>query len=194
MVAILYIALGMSIGIGLTLIYLQERFIRERRLLVAMGESERAKSAKMLKNLDEQWEKSCGQYKQEISEYKDQVKDLKETVSSKNASQNSTLANKRNKDAAKKLTEQEEKYRVKDDKLTEQQNKNYDLQKVLSNYKKEINELQGEITFLKGEVSRKEDERQDVPLPLDDDLVMLNDGGHLLPGSVVRAFIKGHDT
>jgi len=188
MTAILYIILGLSIGVGLTLIYLQERFIRERRLLVAMGESERAKSAKMLKDLDEQWEKSCSQYKQEIAGYKQRLAQL----NSKEIPLAGIRPGLKDEDSetisVERLAELEEETRFKDGKLTELEKDNDRLQKSLAGFQKEIHDLQGELTFLKGEINRLEDEKK--KLPQDNDFIVLADGGHLLPGAVARAFMK----
>lgn len=169
MTAILYAILGLSFGVGLTLIYLQERFIRERRLLVAVGESERAKAAQMIKDLDEQWERTCSKYKQEIEAYKQQLSDSQ---------------------FSERLAELEEETRFKDSKITELGKENDRLQKNLVSYQKEIDDLQGELTFLKGEINRLEEERK--KLPVDNDFIVFGESGHLLPGSVARAFIKSN--
>jgi len=184
MTAILYIILGLSIGIGLTLIYLQERFVRERRLLVAMGESERAKSAKMLKDLDENWEKSCAQYKEDIEMYKERLENLaNETSPAVNA-----VSEELSEESQQRLAQLEAEVQDNEGKLAELQSDNNRLQKNLASYQQEIKELQGELTFFKGEVTRLEEEQK--KLPADDDFIVLADGGHLLPGSVARAFMK----
>ncbi len=185
MTAILYIILGLSIGIGLTLIYLQERFIRERRLLVAMGESERAKSAKMLKDLDESWEKSCAQYKENIEIYKERLENLANETSPPAVN---AVGEELSEESQQRLAQLEAEVQDNDRKLAELQSDNNSLQKRLANHQQEISELQGELTFFKGEVTRLEVEQKG--LPADNDFIVLADGGHLLPGSVARAFMK----
>ncbi len=191
MTAILYIILGLSIGIGLTLLYLQERFIRERRLLVAMGESERAKSAKMLKDLDEQWEASCSQYKEDIETYKKQIEDLNNEISAVKvatpAEQLQSYAIDQNQEPQPDIAKYELEAKNKDAKLKELTKGNEDLRKSLASYQQEIKELQAELAFFKGEVARLEEEAK--KLPADNDFIVLADGGHLLPGSVARAFM-----
>jgi len=188
MTAILYIILGLSLGVGLTLIYLQEKFIQERRLLEAMGESERIKSAKMLKDLDEQWENSCSKYKQEIAEYKQQIEQLNGTGMPPADITPGPENGVSDTHSQARLAELEEKIRFKDEMLTELGEKNDILQQSLTSHQKEINDLQDELTFLKGEINRLEEEKKD--LTLENDFIVFGDGGHLLPGSVARAFMK----
>ncbi len=191
MSAILYIIMGLSLGVGLTLIYLQERFIRERRLLVAMGESERAKSAKMLKDLDAQWEGTCAQYKEEIEKYKARLTEVQLILEAKGADNNDDNDD----EAAVALTEAgeriniltEELERVKSQKAGLSAEERRRFQHDISAYQQETKDLQAEITFLKGEVKRlHEPDNNQLP----DDYIVLSDSGHLLPGSVARAFMK----
>ncbi len=187
--AILYIIMGFSLGVGLTLIYLQERFIRERRLLVAMGESERAKSAKMLKDLDAQWETACAQYKEEIETYKTRLAEAQLVLEAREPDTDSDDK------AATALAEAgeriniltEELERVKAQKSGISAEERQKFQHDIDVFQQETKDLQAEITFLKGEVKRLQ-EADNKQLP--DDYIVLSDSGHLLPGSVARAFMK----
>ncbi|VAW42225.1 hypothetical protein MNBD_DELTA03-1290 [hydrothermal vent metagenome] len=184
--------MGLSLGVGLTLIYLQERFVRERRLLVAMGESERAKSAKMLKDLDNQWESTCAQYKEDIEKYKTRLAEAQQRLEAREPDNNDDHDDN---EAAAALVEAGERINILAEELerfkaqkaevsTEELQK---FQHDISVYQQEIKDLQAEITFLKGEVKRLQDAKKNQ---LPDDYIVLSDSGHLLPGSVARAFMK----
>ena len=183
--------MGLSLGVGLTLIYLQERFVRERRLLVAMGESERAKSAKMLKDLDNQWESTCAQYKEDIEKYKMRLAEAQQRLEAREPDNNDDSDD----EAAAALAEAgerinilaEELERVKAQKAEISTEERQKFQHDISVYQQEIKDLQAEITFLKGEVKRLQDAKKNQ---LPDDCIVLSDSGHLLPGSVARAFMK----
>ncbi len=143
MTTILYIILGISIGVGCTLIFLQGRFIRERLFVVAASQSERQKSAEQLKELDEQWELECAHYKQEVAAMQDEaahggdeVKGLEEALLKKEAL----------------LTE-----------LTIEQEQ---LRESIAVIQGQFAELQSESDVLKGEVDRLEEEKKNLP---DDD-------------------------
>ncbi|MFW8600125.1 hypothetical protein ACOHYD_01385 [Desulfobacterota bacterium M19] len=189
--AILYIIMGFSLGVGLTLIYLQERFIRERRLLVAMGESERAKSARMLKDLDAQWEKICEQHKEEIEKYKVRLAETQlrleslEQDSDDDSDDKTAAALTEAGERINILTEELERIRSQKSGISAEEHQKF--QHDISVYQQEIKDLQAETTFLKGEVKRlQEVDKNQLP----DDYIVLSDSGHLLPGSVARAFMK----
>ena len=73
MTTLLYIILGISIGVGATLTFLQERFSRERRLIIAASKAEQESVTTQLKELDEKWEVECEQDKQELATLQAQV-------------------------------------------------------------------------------------------------------------------------
>ncbi|NOX26027.1 MAG: V-type ATPase 116kDa subunit family protein [Deltaproteobacteria bacterium] len=168
MMAILYVILGLAIGIGLAFMYLQERLIRERRLTVTMGESERLKSAMMIKDIEEQCAKACAQYQEDIDGYKGRIESL-------------------NAECQQRLTRLEATVQDKDARLNELAENNSELQESLVSRQDEIKELRGELTFFKGEAARFEDRGM---LAVDDDSIVLAESGHLLPGSVVRSLMK----
>lgn len=183
--------MGFSLGVGLTLIYLQERFIRERRLLVAMGESERAKSARMLKDLDAQWEKICEQHKEEIEKYKVRLAETQlrleslEQDSDDDSDDKTAAALTEAGERINILTEELERIRSQKSGISAEEHQKF--QHDISVYQQEIKDLQAETTFLKGEVKRlQEVDKNQLP----DDYIVLSDSGHLLPGSVARAFMK----
>jgi septal ring factor EnvC (AmiA/AmiB activator) len=170
MVVILYIILGLAVGIGLTLVYLQERLIRERRLTVTMGESERLKAAALIKDVQAQMDEACARHKEDIAGYKGRLDALSTEFQQRSG----------------KL---EEIVREKDIKLAELSKENSGLQENLAACQDEIKELQGELTFFKGEAARVD--KGGKMLAVDDDSIVLAESGHLLPGAVVRALMKG---
>jgi len=179
MTAILYTILGVSLGVGVTLIYLQERFVRERRLLVAMGESERAKSAKLLKDLDEQWEAECDHLKEELEACRRKIEEMeqdegtKEVITVQDTEKITALGN--------EIKAKQEEY----DKLLEE---NASLRRELAPLRQQIQEQQSEIAFLRGEVDKLKKELTEKPATasLEDDCIVFSKGGHLLPGSIAR--------
>jgi len=209
MTAILYTILGISIGVGVTLIYLQERFVRERRLLVAMGESERAKSAKMLKELDEQWEAECEQYKEELEGCKKRLEELEHskgseaTISAQDEEKIALLGKelKARQEEYEKLLEENASLKKKLDAAAETSSagNNDESRALVDSLRQEIGEQQAEVDFLRGEVSRlkeelaaeKEKSARAASAPtLDDDCIVFSKGGHLLPGSIARKLMK----
>lgn len=164
MTTILFIILGISIGVGCTLIFLQERFIRERRLVLAASESDREKAAQQLTELDEKWELECEQYKQELIALQDQAV-------SPGALENSELA-----------------VREKEARVQELAAENAQLREAVTALQGQLVEAQTESDFLKGEIARLEEDR--AQLPPDDFILLSPPGGHLLPGSVARALMK----
>jgi len=215
MKAILYILLGFSLGTGLTLIALQERFLRERRRLLALGESYRAKGDEALDELNKKWDQDCRQHREALQACQEQLTTL----------------------AAVPPSAPPDEYISRLDHERLVQEKNTELSRLASDIKgtadliegqrKEINELQGQIALLQGDIARREGTDSTAPAeliarhqqeldalhgqlaalqaevsclektrteqpPLNDDFILLGaPNGHLLPGSVVRAFIKG---
>ena len=176
---ILYIFLGLSLGSGLTLIALQERFVRERRRLLAMGESQRSKAAQAaVAVLNKQWEQKCQQQAEELQACQAQLA-IVEASPPPNDHEEVIARN-----------EHERLIHEKNFELSRLASEHKNMTIHLASHQEEIRELHGQITFLEGEIARLEDERKGLP---DDDFLVLGPpGGHMLPGSVVRAFIKGH--
>jgi len=77
----------------------------------------------------------------------------------------------------------------KDAELSQLMAENSALAERAINLQAETADLQGQLTYLHGEVARLD---REIRATKDDDFILLaQPGGHLLPGSVVRAFIKG---
>jgi chromosome segregation ATPase len=164
MTTILYIILGITIGVGCTLIALQERLLRERRLAVAASAAEQEKSAKLLKEVDDRWEQECEKCKEELAALQDEVinderVELFEETLLEKESRISTLAA-----------------------------ENKQLKESLFAVQTQLAELQSESDFYRGEIRRLEEELKG--LPPDDFIVLSGPGGHLLPGSVARALMR----
>ncbi len=185
MKAILYILLGLSLGSGLTLIALQERFIRERRRLLGLGESQRAKDAQAaVAVLNKQWEQKCQQQADELEAYQARLAAVEASPPPV---------------ASDEFIECSEHDRLIHEKNTEISRLAAEVKTIgshLASHQVEVGDLHGQITFLKGEIARLEEEKKHIEenkrIPDDDFLLLGQSGGHLLPGSVVRAFIKGH--
>ena len=154
MTTFLYMVLGLAVGIGVTLIYLQEKFVRDRRQLLAKGESERVKSEQMLQDSDSLWEEKYEACKKELSEYESRVPDLQAIESAQEKFTTERVAWKDNLDAQQQ----------------------------------QISELQSEVAFLKGENEKLQKEKADRPASGDD--IVFSPGGHLIPGSVIKAFLN----
>lgn len=154
MTTFLYVVLGLAVGIGVTLIYLQERFVRDRRVLLAKGESEKVKSEQMLHELDAHWQQKFNACAAQLSDYEQRAPDLEAIEAAQE------------KFAAERAAWKE------------------NLEAQL----KQISELQGEIAFLKGENEKLQ--KDTANRPPTEDYLLLSPGGHLLPGSVARAFMK----
>ena len=178
MKAILYILLGLSLGSGLTLIALQERFIRERRRLLAMGESQRAKAAQAaVAVLNDQWEQKCQQQAEELGKCQAKLTAVEASPPI-------------DRDAFIECSEHDRLINEKNSEISRLAAEIKTIGSHLANNQVEVSDLLGQVTFLKGEIAKLEEEKRHIP---DDDFLMLGQsGGHLLPGSVVRAFIKGH--
>lgn len=144
MTALLYIILGAVLGVGLTLLILQDRFVRQRRLLVAMGESERAKSSQMLHELDDQWKQESRQFRQKLKSYKNKLS-IKQVAPQEALSRVAIL---------------KEKMREKEEARLELEEAKNNLQNSLSDRRLEISEMQEEISFLKGEADRLSNEAE----------------------------------
>lgn len=154
MTTFLYMVLGLAVGIGVTLIFLQERFVRDRQRLLAKGESERVKSAQMLHDSESHWQERLEECRMKLAEYQNQLPDLQAIEASQE------------KFAAERTAWQEK----------------------IDGQLQQISELQGEVAFLQGENEKLRKEQNEQP-PSEDYLVF-SPGGHLLPGSVARAFMK----
>lgn len=172
MTIFLYIVLGISIGVGSTLIFLQERFIRERRLVITASEAAQEKSTTLLKELDEKWELECNQYRQELALIQAELEAHPQECSSPEFSEETLAA----KEALIATLEAE----------------NSQMREHLATFSSQLAELQGESDFLKGEIKRLEEEKS--TLPSDDFIFLAPPGGHLLPGSVARALMKKKET
>jgi len=168
MTTILYIILGFSIGVGCTLIVLQERLLRERRLSVAANEAEQEKSAKMLKEIEDKWEQESETYRQKLAALQEEA------------------AHKNNTDL------QEESFLAQEAQIADLSNENKQLKESLAATKTQLTELQGESDFYQGEIRRLEEELKG--LPPDDFILLSPPGGHLLPGSVARALMRKKET
>lgn len=176
---ILYVFLGLSLGSGLTLLALQERFVRERRRLLAIGESQRAKSAQAAVTVsNKQWEQKCQEQAAELRACQEQLAAVEAIPAPI--------------DLAEYIlrTEHERLIHEKNTELSRLAAEHKTIATHLSSRQEEIKELDEHITYLKGEITRLQEEKKNLP---DDDFLLLGQpGSHLLPGSVVRAFIKGH--
>ena len=187
MKALLYILLGASLGSGLTLIALQERFIRERRRLLSLGESQRATATQAaVALLNKQWEQKCKQHTDELQECQSRLA-AAETPSETP----SPIAHQDPGDLIDK-NEHERLLHEKDVEVDRLAAEHKTMAHHLASHQEEIKDLHGQITFLKGEIAKLEEERKHLPAADNDFLVLGQAGGHLLPGSVARAFIKGH--
>lgn len=182
MKTVLFILLGLCLGTGLTLIALQERFVRERRRLLSLGEAQRAKASQTaLAVLTKQWEQKYQQQGEELQACQGQL-----TVLTTNPPQapaedsiarplHDKLLGERDAEIDRLTAERDELHRQ-----TSQQS---------SQHQEEIDKLQGQIHGLTNEVTLL---KREVELISDNDFLLLGQpGGHMLPGSVVRAFIKG---
>ncbi|MDP2104729.1 MAG: hypothetical protein Q8J76_01950 [Desulfobulbaceae bacterium] len=178
MKALLFILLGLSLGIGLTLIAIQERFLRERRRLLALGESQRAKATQALDEQNKKWAQECQQYKDELSACKEQL--TKREVPTLSSPEDPIHKNEHDRLIQEKNSE-----------LSRLATEIRGAAELLGGRQEEINDLQGQIAFLQGEVTRLEEAPREKTLPNDDFVLLGNTNGHLLPGSVVRALIKG---
>lgn len=179
MTAILYILLGLSLGTGLTMIVLQERFLMERRRLLTLGESQRTKADHALDELNKKWANECREHIDELHACQEQLKkieDLPPPSSPENhidRTEHNRLIQEKNSELSRLAAE------IKT------------AAKLLAGHQEEIHDLQGQIAFLQGEVTRLETAPPKTSLPNDDFVLIGSTNGHLLPGSVVRALIKG---
>ncbi len=181
MKALLYILLGLSLGSGMALIALQERFIRERRRLLALGESQRATATQAAVALvNKQWEQKCKQHTDDLQELRARL----EATETPGPLAPEDLENLVDKGEHERLLHEKN---LALDRLAAE---NKALASHLANHQEEIKDLHGQITFLKGEIAKLEEEKKHLPAA-DDDFLFLGQGS-LLPGSVARAFIKGH--
>lgn len=190
MKVLLYILLGLSLGAGMTLIVLQERFLRERRRLMAMGESQRAKAAQALEDANQK----CHQLTEELRECQARITDAETTPAPESAGLIPQDEHERLiRENTEELSRLAEENRTLADHLAKYQGENQDLYGEIAELQGEIASLRGQITSLQGELAALEAEKKSQMV--DDDFVLLGQpGGHLLPGPVVRAFIKGRQS
>lgn len=187
---ILYIILGVCLGVGASLIYLQERFTKERRKLIALNEAEKAKSADMLKRLDADWEEKTKADKEDILAKAARVQELEEALEeadnrAKNLAQETpSTAHKDGGQDNELLIDLQGAMQVKETELKDLLRENQEISKTLQTAYQEVKDLHGEITFLKGEVKKLEETSKDQPS--DDDFLVLGPGNHYIPGSVAR--------
>nr|MBF0221532.1 hypothetical protein [Desulfobulbaceae bacterium] len=163
MTTLLYILLGISVGIGCTLIFLQERFTRERRRILATSKAEREKATRQLLELDEKWEAECEQYRQELAAAQTEA-------------------------AGDNAADSEQRILEKESEIAALTSENQQLQKSNAALQDQLTEAQSESDYLKGEIKRLEKEKSQIPA--DDFIVLSPSGGHLLPGSIARALMK----
>lgn len=182
--AFLYVLLGLSLGAGLTLIALQERFVRERRRLLALGEAQRAKTAQTVDELGTRLEQQTKQHQEELR-----------ACQARLAAAEAAPATAPAREGGLEVSEYERLIEGKTVELNRLATENTALAEHLASHRAEIKDLQGQVAFLHGEVTRLEGETarlaaEKEALPDDDFLLLGQPGGHMLPGSVVRAFIK----
>lgn len=189
--SILYILLGLSLGSGLMLIALQERFLRERRRLMTLGESQRAKAAQALDDTNKKWEQQLRQLTEELHGCQSRLATaealpLTDAVGLVPQDEHERLL----RENTEQLSRLAEENRNLADHLAKYQGENQDLYHEIAELQGEIANLHGQLSTLQSEIATRE-AKQKTRLD-DDDFVLLGQpGGHLLPGSVVRAFIKG---
>lgn len=187
---LLYILLGLSLGAGLTLIALQERFLRERRRLMALGESQRAKSHQVMADANKKWEQQCQQLSEELQACQTRLTAAEaappmDTQGLVPQAEHERLI----RENTAELSRLAEENRSLADHLAKYQGENQDLYGEIAELQGEIASLHGQLTTLQGEIATLSAEQK---TSLDDDFILLGrPGGHLLPGSVVRALIKG---
>ncbi len=198
----LYIVLGFSLGVGVTLIYLQERFLRERRKLRALDIAERAKSQEIIKELDAKWEKETIECRREIADahlqiagYEEaalisetKVKELEEIIVAyaEKADKVEETEQRCTVDRAA-ITELQLTLQEKEEELAGLLKEKNDLLGTLTEARQEISDLHGEIEFLKGKITNIENQRKKSEQ--DDDFLVMTPGHHYIPGSVVRSLM-----
>lgn len=186
---ILYMIIGFSLGVGLALIYLQEKFTRERRKLLGLNEAEKAKSAEMLASLDAKWEEKNKTDKAEGSAQATRVQELQRAlkVAEEKVFEHATEPLSRN-DTDNQASELQEILTGKETELEELLSEKQNISSTLNAARQEVEELQGEIIFLKGEIKTLKEEKKREPI--DDDYLVLGPGNHYIPGSVARALME----
>lgn len=191
---VLYIVLGLSLGVGITLIYLQEKFVRERRKLVAFAAAEKAKAQEMLKELDTKWEQKTAESVRENEDTRLQIAALEEAaqISAKKITelQESIVAqNERTGEAGANAATDELKRALqeKEEELAGLAKEKNELLEIITEARQEISNLHGEISFLKGEIKNLEAKNKKVGQ--DEDYFVMTPGKHIIPGSVARALM-----
>ncbi len=182
MKAILFVLLGLCLGTGTTLIFLQERFLRERRRLLALGESQRAKGEQASEELTRKWEEECELLRQELQGC--QVR-LAERVESAAVPPPEDRPEMIDRHEHQRLIEE------KNGELSRLAGENKSLADQCLAHQREIDDLNLQISYLKDELVKAQAARNTLP---DDDFLLLGGqaANHLLPGSVARAFIRGN--
>jgi len=187
--SLLYIILGLSIGVGASLIYLQERFTRDRRSLIALHESDKVKSAGLLKDLDTKWEKRYKKEQEKNDRQKGKITELEEALLQAETHLKKKVATVPENPAAENSARKEIDSLTKtiennDIALRKLQQEKDILEQSLQESRQEIENLHGETTFLQGEIrTLKESASTHKP---DDDFLILAPGNHYIPGSVAR--------
>jgi|GEM_PF-1986615 len=184
----LLILLGLSLGSGLTLIVLQERFIRERRRLLSLGESQRAKASQAsLAVLTKQWEQKYQLQGEDLQACQGQLAALAanppQAPETPQAAIEDAIPRPLHEQLLGEKAAEIDRLTAERDELSQQASQQTIRQQ------EEITELQGQIERFTNEISQL---KRQVELMTDNDFLLLGQpGGHMLPGSVVRAFIKG---
>jgi len=186
--SLLYIILGLSIGVGASLIYLQERFTRDRRSLIALHESDKLSSAGLLKDLDIKWEQRYKKEQEKNDSQKGKIAELEEALhQAESHLQEETNPEPKNQAAdnsAQELHNLKEALEKKEQAQQKLQQENDLLKQSIQESRQEIENLHGEITFLKGEVTTLKESAGSQTA--DDDFLILAPGNHYIPGSVAR--------
>ena len=195
----LYILLGLSLGAGTTLIALQERFLRERRRLMALGESQRVKAAQALEEANNKWEQRVQQLSADLQRCQAQLttaiatsppittiveqsvsNELEQLLQTKEGELNLLVAENQ------ALSGLQTKHLAEIDSL---RNDISHLQGKIEALRGENDALQEQNSLLQAEIGKLKEQRQEPPT---DDFIFMGDQScrHLLPGAVARAFIK----
>lgn len=190
----LYIVLGLSVGVGSTLIFLQEKIIRERRKLMALSASEKAKAKEALKELDSRWEQATAKQKKEIEEATLKIAALekKEQDSEEKIVMLEEMIANHGKGAGRdeisgEIDELKRNLLEGEEKLQGLLKERVGLQGALAEARKEVSDLYGEIDFLKGAVAKLESERK--KWKDGDDYLVVAPGRYIIPGSVARSLM-----
>lgn len=195
MKALLYVILGLSLGAGCTLIALQERFLRERRRLLALGDSQRAKADMAVDEMKAKWEAECELLQSELQACQGRLAEaILAAEAAKEAVEESEVPVVATAGADLVLRgEHERLIQEKNTELSRLAAENKSLAVHLQGQQEELTDLHGQIAYLKEELAKAQ-EAVATQVLSDDDFVLLaaKGSGHLLPGAVARAFLKGN--